>query len=711
MKKIILLFVSSLWGVMTALAFDQYERMAVGETKTFYFPTEVTSRSGTMYNYNCTSDYINNVEVLSYTKTSVTVKALKYTAHTVHIRFDYWWSENGYNRTDTHMVNIDLSDGSGPDTDPDTDPYNYSTDNGSWGTISVKVGSTKTVYCNFDIPYSDKLKSIVWSSKYSYGFDIVSQNQSSCTIKGSFEMSGQKLWCLMKYGNSTYRAYYTVNVLPGDAVPDKISLPSSTSVKVGSSTTLSPTITPSNATTTLTWKSSNTSVATVSSSGVVKGVYPGKATITVTTSNGKSASCVVTVNPVIPTSISIPESKTIKVGETVSLSSTLSPSNATATITWYSTDQSIATVSSSGVVKGIGEGTARIIAEAEYKFGDGGWGEISSNTCYIYVKPVPTNVELSSSFEEVEVGNTITLTPTITPSNASYTLTWSSSNTNVATVSSSGVVRGVNKGTAKITVKTDNGLSATCDIMVTKKITIEDGSNYTNSTDQEYNVINYSRTFKNTNWQAWYAPFDLPLTREVLKYFSFAKFAGTYTEEDGSFYITVVRLKEGDYVQANTAYCVQAKVADSANPQVITLTDAILKAAKENSFYVLSAEKKITFQGNYSRKTVTEANDNWYALSGGQYSRQLSGNTIAPFRCFFTIEDREDNPYAVESYPATVKLMLIDEGQTAIENIENDELGVKNIPNAVYDLSGRRVDNGIISKGVYIIRGKKVFVK
>ena len=146
MKKILLLLTSLLWGGLSALAFDQYERMTVGETKTFYFPSEVTSRSGSMYSYNCTSDYINNVEVVSYTKTSVTVRALKYTTSTVNIRFDYWWSENGYNRTDTHMVHIDLSDGSGPDNDPDLDPNNYDFDNGCWGSITVKVGATKTVY-------------------------------------------------------------------------------------------------------------------------------------------------------------------------------------------------------------------------------------------------------------------------------------------------------------------------------------------------------------------------------------------------------------------------------------------------------------------------------------------------------------------------------------------------------------------------------------
>ena len=163
-------------------------------------------------------------------------------------------------------------------------------------------------------------------------------------------------------------------------------------------------------------------------------------------------------------------------------------------------------------------------------------------------------------------------------------------------------------------------------------------------------------------------------------------------------------------MKANTPYCVQAKVADSANSQVITLTDATLKSAEENSFYVLSARKKITFQGNYSRRTVTADDQNWYALSGGQYSRQLPGNTIAPFRCFFTIEDREDNPYASTPNPATVKLMVLGE-ETGIEEMKREELRMKNGADTIYDLSGQTIKQQQMRQGIYIINGKKVFVK
>lgn len=45
---------------MPTFAYDQYESMKVGETKTFYFPSEVTSRANDMTAYNCSSDHILN---------------------------------------------------------------------------------------------------------------------------------------------------------------------------------------------------------------------------------------------------------------------------------------------------------------------------------------------------------------------------------------------------------------------------------------------------------------------------------------------------------------------------------------------------------------------------------------------------------------------------------------------------------------------------
>ena len=230
----------------------------------------------------------------------------------------------------------------------------------------------------------------------------------------------------------------------------------------GSSQTLTATVSPSNATNkTLTWSSSNTSVATVSN-GVVKAVGFGTATITAKSNNGKTASCSVTVNPIQPTGIkATPETSTLYgLNGTVKLSANVMPSNATnKAVTWSSRNTSVATVSSDGTVKAVGYGTTVITAKTV--------NGLTSN-CTVTVNPIAvTGVSLNkTSLSFTGTGSSQTLTATVSPSNATNkTLTWSSSNTSVATVSN-GVVKAVGFGTATITAKSNNGKTASCSVTV-----------------------------------------------------------------------------------------------------------------------------------------------------------------------------------------------------------------------------------------------------
>ncbi len=140
------------------------------------------------------------------------------------------------------------------------------------------------------------------------------------------------------------------------------------SVDENKTVTLKATISPDNSTIrTVTWTSSDEGVATVDENGVVTGVSEGSATITAS-AGGKSASCVVTVNAaVIPvTSITLNrDTATVAEDGTVTLTATVSPGNATnPTVTWTSSDESVATVDANGVVTGVSEGTATITASA-----------------------------------------------------------------------------------------------------------------------------------------------------------------------------------------------------------------------------------------------------------------------------------------------------------------------------------------------------------
>ena len=153
-------------------------------------------------------------------------------------------------------------------------------------------------------------------------------------------------------------------------------------------------------------------------------------------------------------------SVTLSSGESVSLTATITPENATnKTITWSSSNTSIATVSN-GKVTAVAVGKATITAKI---------GNVKAE-CSVTVNPIDvTSITLSQTSVTLSSGESVSLTATITPENATNkTITWSSSNTSIATVSN-GKVTAVAVGKATITAKASNGLSSTCNIEVINK--------------------------------------------------------------------------------------------------------------------------------------------------------------------------------------------------------------------------------------------------
>jgi uncharacterized protein YjdB len=135
-------------------------------------------------------------------------------------------------------------------------------------------------------------------------------------------------------------------------------------VTVGSVDKLNATIVPADATNkSLFWSTNNASIATVSSNGLVTGVAAGSTTITVTTvDGGKTATCAVTVVDMAVSGVSLSKSvSTIYVGGTDQLIATIAPTNATnLAVIWHTSDASVATVSTHGLVAGVSMGTAKI---------------------------------------------------------------------------------------------------------------------------------------------------------------------------------------------------------------------------------------------------------------------------------------------------------------------------------------------------------------
>lgn len=245
----------------------------------------------------------------------------------------------------------------------------------------------------------------------------------------------------------------TIAVSPG-AVSTVIVAPSPLAMTVGQTTQLQVTLKDAVGNElsgrTVAWSSSNSALAGVSNQGLVTAVAPGTATITAT-SEGKSGSASVTIAKAAVGSVTVgPPSPSIMIGVTVPLTATVRDVNGNVVtdrvVTWSSSSDAVATVSASGVVKGIALGTATITAASEGK----------SGSTVVTVIPVPVaSVAVTPATKTILAGDDAPFTATVKDAAGNVlsgrVLVWSSSNPSVATVSSTGVATGTGVGVATIT--------------------------------------------------------------------------------------------------------------------------------------------------------------------------------------------------------------------------------------------------------------------
>ena len=189
---------------------------------------------------------------------------------------------------------------------------------------------------------------------------------------------------------------------------------------------------------TVTYTTSNKAVATVSSTGVVKGVKAGTAVITANCGNA-TATCKVTVKA--PSVKFAKKSAVVYKGKTATVKATLA---GVSSVTYKSSNTKIATVNSkTGTVKGIKAGTVTITATS---------GKLKATYKLTVKNPTFT---LTKSSATIAKGKTTTIKSKAAPASK---VTYISSNRKVATVTSKGVVKGIRKGKATITVKC-NGIT------------------------------------------------------------------------------------------------------------------------------------------------------------------------------------------------------------------------------------------------------------
>ncbi len=238
-----------------------------------------------------------------------------------------------------------------------------------------------------------------------------------------------------------------------------------TSIFVGGSETLTATVAPADATNQkVTWKSDKPEIATVDANGKVTGVKAGEATITVTTEDGgKTATCKVTVKPNLVSEITL-AALAIYVGESETITATVKPDDATnKALTWTSSDETVATVDATGKVTGVKIGTTTITATAQD-------GSGVSGSCTVTVLSHVKKVTVNPATMTLGKNKSYTLTATVDAQPGTDTgVTWTSSDTTIATVDATGKVTATDKvGTVTITAtsKADPAKKGTCTVKV-----------------------------------------------------------------------------------------------------------------------------------------------------------------------------------------------------------------------------------------------------
>lgn len=326
--------------------------------------------------------------------------------------------------------------------------------------LEVKVGYADKLTASV-LPEDASYKGIVWTSD-SESIVKVSQLGDITAIKlGTAYVTARSIY------NPSIKAVCKVLVVPvpvEGVILDKqvVSLYPDDYVLINAD------VLPANATDkSVRWESANNNIASVTAEGLVKAIGLGETTITAISlyDTSKKAVCVVRVIPRPVTRVKFTSSvETVKVGSSKTLEVTISPDNATnKKLVWTSSDETIATVTEDGLITGRAVGAVTITAAWEDN-------PQIKDVCTLTVEPIKVSgVALNTYTSTMDVGEEITIVATVLPANATNkNIVWTSNNTSVATVSSTGVVTALAAGRAVITAASeeDGTIKAVCTITV-----------------------------------------------------------------------------------------------------------------------------------------------------------------------------------------------------------------------------------------------------
>ena len=360
--------------------------------------------------------------------------------------------------------------------------------------LNLKVGETSSLTYNIS-PSNADIKSTVWSSSNT---GVVSVDKDGKVSAVGIGMANVVIKVVGQDNSEAFDSI-VVNVISRYTSVDSVTLvdvnnntlSNSINLNIGEEVTIKFLLNPSNATLKeANWTNSDSSKVSMKDSvgyALIKGLEVGSSDIEITVKdydgNVKTDSVKVNVinsnQPVLVSSIALsPTSVTLNPNGTYKFNVTVSPNNATNKgVTWSSSNTNVVSVDQNGNIKALKEGTAKIRVTAQ----DGSGKYVEASVTVESSKPtnvLVTGVSLNASTVKMYVGQSYQLIHTIKPSNATNKgVTWSSSNTNVVSVSNGKIV-GKSSGKARITVTTNDGrYSAYTDVTVINRPNSSSSSN------------------------------------------------------------------------------------------------------------------------------------------------------------------------------------------------------------------------------------------
>jgi hypothetical protein len=234
---------------------------------------------------------------------------------------------------------------------------------------------------------------------------------------------------------------------------------------------------------------------------------------------------------------------------------------------------------------------------------------------------------------------------------------------------------------------------------------LTDGKEYNEASDMTVEAVTYTRTLPNLHWNALYIPFKLPYD-VIAEHYDVAYINdvnGYDTDDNGTIddlAMEIIKIKGGT-LKANYPYLIKAKTA-ADKAMSITVENATLYAAAENSVDCSSVYQNYTVTGIYTKKTAEELAGKLAISTSGAWQPLAAGTALNPFRLYISIENRDNSPLKVETV-AMSRMRIVERGETTgVETITP----AQQREDVIIDLSGRRVKQPV-KGGVYIVNGKK----